>query len=324
MMKKSWLLLCLLLLLSGCTQQRVEKMPEEPPVTVGESTPGTPMPENETQMPALSADLEELNRIHTPALYAVGSYGSWDDPMVMRPDSFVAYYQYLLSTQPELEADAGIYTDGEKLRRMVPQESLEQLVCPRFGVSEERVRESSFYDPGEEAYELTGIGSAWNCRILSAQQQGEELKMQFVMLDSHDLPMSHGTLTAELLDDGFQYRSMEREDYPSFQLEYPAAYDGSCSDGRFLWDTSAGTTQRLDPATGEERVWRGDSLEDIADFYRGQLAALGATGEESSGEDSWRFSGSYSGGQIEIQVSPNGEGYRISCTIDQPEWESAK
>ena len=34
--------------------------------------------------------------------------------------------------------------------------------------------------------------------------------MQFVMLDSHDLPMSYGTLTAELVDDGFQYRSMER------------------------------------------------------------------------------------------------------------------
>ena len=43
MMKKRWLLLCLLLLLSGCTQQNVEKMPEEPPVTVGESTPGAPM-----------------------------------------------------------------------------------------------------------------------------------------------------------------------------------------------------------------------------------------------------------------------------------------
>lgn len=40
MMKKRCLLLCLLLLLSGCTQQNVEKMPEEPPVTVGESTPG--------------------------------------------------------------------------------------------------------------------------------------------------------------------------------------------------------------------------------------------------------------------------------------------
>ena len=56
-MKKRCLLLCLLLLLSGCTQQSVEKMPEEPPVTVGESTPGAPMPENEAQMPALSADL---------------------------------------------------------------------------------------------------------------------------------------------------------------------------------------------------------------------------------------------------------------------------
>ena len=97
MMKKRWLLLCLLLLLSGCTQQNVEKMPEEPPVTVGESTPGAPMPENEAQMPALSADLEELNRVHTPALYAMGGYGSWDDPTVMRPDSFVDYYQYLLS-----------------------------------------------------------------------------------------------------------------------------------------------------------------------------------------------------------------------------------
>lgn len=180
-------------------------------------------------------------------------------PTVMRPDSFVDYYQYLLSAQPELEEDAGIYTDEDKLRRMVPQESLEQLVCPRFGVSEERVRESSFYDAGEEAYELTGIGSAWTCQILSAEQQGEELRMQFVMLDSHDLPMSYGTLTAELADDGFQYRSMEREDYPSFQLEYPMAYDGTYSDGKFLWDTSAGTAQRPDPATGEERVWRGDS-----------------------------------------------------------------
>ena len=141
MMKKRWLLLCLLLLLSGCTQQSVEKMPEEPPVTVGESTPGAPMPENEAELPALSADLEELNRVHTPALYAMGGYGSWDDPTVMRPDSFVDYYQYLLSAQPELEEDAGIYTDEDKLRRMVPQESLEQLVCPRFGVSEERVRE---------------------------------------------------------------------------------------------------------------------------------------------------------------------------------------
>ena len=111
---------------------------------------------------------------------------------------------------------------------------------------------------------------------------------------------------------------MEREDYPSFQLEYPMTYDGTYSDGRFLWDTSAGTTQRTAPATGEERVWRGDSLEDIADFYRGQLAALGATGEEGSGEDSWSFTGSYSGGKIEIQVTPNGDGYRISCTIDQP------
>ena len=51
MMKKRWLLLCLLLLLSGCTQQSVEKMPEEPPVTVGESTPGAPMPENEAELP---------------------------------------------------------------------------------------------------------------------------------------------------------------------------------------------------------------------------------------------------------------------------------
>ena len=149
MMKKRWLLLCLLLLLSGCTQQSVEKMPEEPPVTVGESTPGAPMPENEAQLPVLSADIEELNRVHTPALYAMGGYGSWDDPTVMRPDSFVDYYQYLLSAQPELEEDAGIYTDEDKLRRMVPQESLEQLVCPRFGVSEERVRESSFYDAGK-------------------------------------------------------------------------------------------------------------------------------------------------------------------------------
>lgn len=205
----------------------------------------------------------------------MGGYGSWDDPTVMRPDSFVDYYQYLLSAQPELEEDAGIYTDEDKLRRMVPQKSLEQLVCPRFGVSEERVRESSFYDAGEEAYELTGIGSAWTCQILSAEQQGEELKMRFVMLDSHDLPMSYGILTAELADDGFQYRSMEREDYPSFQLEYPMAYDGTYSDGKFLWDTSAGTTQRPDPATGEERVWRGDSLEDIVDFYRGQLAGPG-------------------------------------------------
>ena len=100
MMKKRWLLLCLLLLLSGCTQQSVEKMPEELPVTVGESTPGAPMPENEAQLPALSADLEELNRVHTPALYAMGGYGSGDDPTVMRPDSFVDYYQYLLSAQP--------------------------------------------------------------------------------------------------------------------------------------------------------------------------------------------------------------------------------
>ncbi len=85
MMKKRCLLLCLLLLLSGCTQQSVEKMPEELPVTVGESTPGAPMPENEAQLPAFSADLEELNRVHTPALYAMGGYGSWDDPTVMRP-----------------------------------------------------------------------------------------------------------------------------------------------------------------------------------------------------------------------------------------------
>ena len=148
--------------------------------------------------------------------------------------------------------------------------------------------------------------------------------MQFVMLDSHDLPMSYGTLTAELADDGFQYRSMEREDYPSFQLEYPMAYDGTYSDGRFLWDTSAGTTRRTDSATGEERVWRGDSLEDIADFYRGQLADLGASGEEGSSEDSWSFTGSYSGGKIEIQVAPNGDGYRISCTIDQPDWPGAE
>ena len=40
MMKKRWLLLCLLLLLSGCTQQSVEKMPEEPPVHSGGADAG--------------------------------------------------------------------------------------------------------------------------------------------------------------------------------------------------------------------------------------------------------------------------------------------
>lgn len=327
-MKKGLVALCLVLVLAACSGKVQQEVPsgqgaQQQEMTVGESKVGQAMPENELALPQMSMDLEQLNSEHAAVIYAT-SNSSWDNPAAISPDSLIHYYQYLISAQPQMKEEAGIYADEDTFRQLVPQESVEKVVCARFGLSKERVEQSRYYDAQAQAYELTGIGGGWSCQIVSSEQQGDRLAMQFVCLDAHDLPMSYGTLDAEVLDEGVQYRSLTITEYPSFQLTYPASYSGSFSQGAFLWDTGADTTQREDPITGEERTWRGNSLSDIVEFYHQQLKALDALGDEQTGQNSWSYAGSYSGGEISIQVQPNADGYRISCTIDQPEWDFLK
>ena len=281
---------------SGEAAQTEETKEEEEPV-VGQSQPL----EEAAQLPAIPEELEEVNRLHEAVV--AGIYNrSWDDPMQIDPESFPTYYQYLIARVPELEEQSGKYTDEQLNQILVPQGSLESVVTSHFELPVERIRESSCYRPEQQAYELGGIGGGASVQIVSADQQDGQLVMEYRMFSARNLPMSHGTVTADVDGDSWIYRSVTNEQELSFRLEEPNAMGQTIQDGAFL-------------------MFSESSLDEIAQFYQETLSELGIEGEETKpqGEDSWGFEGSGSeGGKVTIEVIPEAQGrYQISYTVEE-------
>lgn len=304
MKKKIIFFLVLMMILSGCAAQpeqpeqtdlELNQQQEEPVVGQSQSLPDF------AELPAIPEELEEVNQLHEAVI--AGIYNrSWDDPMEIDPESFPTYYQYLIARVPELEEQSGKYTDEQLGQTLVPQESLESVVTSHFAVPVERIRESSSYRPEQQAYELSGIGGGASVQITSCEQQDNQLVMEYQMFSARNLPMSHGTITAEVDADSWIYRSVTNEQTLSFQLEEPNAMGQTMQDGAFLMFSESG-------------------LDEIAQFYRQTLPELGIEGEETKpqGEDSWGFEGSTSqGGRVAIQVVPGSQGcYQISYTVEE-------
>lgn len=305
---KRWICLfaVLVLALAGCSQPK----------------PETTVPVQETiepNLPQQEFDLKELSRLHTPLIHGVTPNCNWESPQEIDADRFPIYYQYLVSRCPEFKDESAIQKDLEQ-GVLIEQEAMEQVVLSHFDLTAEYLRSGEeWYRPQQQAYELCGIGGAWSSEITGASQEGDLLTMEYDTLTAHGLPMERGTIVARLKEDGgWVYCSMSEEEYPSYRLEYPAMLDSKQTEDGFSLLTG-GVVGRMD-ADGTVTEYDGTSLEEIIAFYRERLEELGAKGEGKSpeGENSWEFSGSYDyGKKVEIQVQPEGSGYRILYQIEQ-------
>ena len=301
------LLLTAGMLLSGCSAPSTEDtsnssaentQPQQQEETViGQSQP---LPDA-VELPEVSDQLQQLNQLHEAVI--AGIYNrNWDDPMEIDPESFPTYYQYLIARVPELEEQSGKYTDEQLGQTLVPQESLESVVTSHFAVSAERIRESSCYHPEQQAYELSGIGGGASVQIVSSSQDGDQLVMEYQIFSARNLPMSHGTITAEVDGENWIYRSVTNEEELSYLLEEPNAMGQSMQDDAYVMVTES-------------------SLSEIQQFYRQTLQELGIQGEETqpNGENSWGFEGSDADGRkVSLQVEPQAENqYQICYTVEE-------
>ena len=291
----AWILIGMMIL-SGCTQQAEQKEnpsseaePKEESVQEEELIIGLskPMPDR-VELPEVEEELKEINDQHSvvlSGLYDVYNR-NWDDPMKIDPNKFVVYYQYLRSRFPEVkEEETIIKTDSAKL---VGQESLEKVVTAHFDVPVERIREADCYDEQNQGYEMEGIGGGGTFQIVGAQEEGNQLVMEYQLYDADNIPIAFGTLVAEKEGDSWKYRSM----------------------------TGEGISAEVN-----NRTWYGDKLEDIIEFYKEKLKVYNAEGKEyqPDGENSWGYNGSYYQGQaIWIEVLPEGDGYQIFYRVEQP------
>lgn len=305
---KRWICLfaVLVLALAGCSQPQPETT-----VTMQETI--------EPNLPQQEFDLKELSRLHTPLIHGVNPNCNWESPQEIDADRFPIYYQYLVSRCPEFKDESAIQKDLEH-GVLIEQEAMEQVVLSHFDLTAEYLRSGEeWYRPQQQAYELCGIGGAWSSEITGASQEGDLLTMEYDTITAHGLPMGRGTIVAHLKKDGgWVYCSMTKEDYPSYRLEYPAMLESNQTEDGFSLLTG-GVAGRVD-TDGTVTEYDGTSLEEIMDFYRGRLEELGAKGEERllEGENGWEFSGSYNHGKkVEIQVQPEGSGYRILYQIEQ-------
>lgn len=310
---KRWFSLILIgmMILSGCAQeqktvesqspatQKVEENTQKVKVeenvvdqlVIGESG-FLILPEDESVKEPLTEELQEFNQLHTAVIYGIYNR-NWDDPMKIDPESFPIYYHYLRSSIPGMMVEMGEYTNEETYQILVPQEAMEEVVMSHFDVPVERIRESSWYVPEQQAYELCGIGGGWECQIVSAKQEDDLLVMEYKTYTGQNQPMSHGTITAKIEGDSWKYLSVTEERYLSYRLQYPAVISTSYHDGAY-WSTGQ-SSQSSTYEYGKEVIWRGDSLEDIIRFYEGKIEEIGGVGETSqpNGEDSWGWNGTY-------------------------------
>lgn len=313
------ILMVMTLILSGCKTQPVpaqdsstqefstvqeaakESSKEEP--VIGQSQP---LPDA-AELPELAEELEQLTGLHTPLIAGI-SNRNWDDPMEIEPDAFAVYYQFFRSALPELDLKSKEYVKEDTYQMLVPQEVLEEVVLSHFDVPVERIRESSWYVPQEQAYELCGIGSAGSCQIVAAEQQGNQLTMQYQTYTARNLPRSHGTITAQMEGDSWKYRSVTEQKYPSFVLECPMSMGQTMTNGSLEMYADQGTT-----------------LESIVQFYEQEaLPQLKAQGEscQPKGNDSWGWKGSVGEKQqLDIEVCPENGQYKISILLDPFEGE---
>lgn len=323
---KRWFSLILIgmMILSGCAQQAEQKEnpsseaePKEESVQEEELIIGLskPMPDR-VELPEVEEKLKEINDQHSVVLN--GLYDiynrNWDDPMKIDPNKFVVYYQYLRSRFPEVkEEETIIKTDSAKL---IGQESLEKVVTAHFDVPVERIREADCYDEQNQGYEMEGIGGGGTFQIVGAQEEGNQLVMEYQLYDADNIPIAFGTLVAEKEGDSWKYRSMTGEEYIASAFEYPASYGKTCQDGIYRISTGKGISAEVN-----NRTWYGDKLEDIIEFYKEKLKVYNAEGKEyqPDGENSWGYNGSYYQGQaIWIEVVPEGDGYQIFYRVEQP------
>lgn len=321
-MKKN--IICFLItmmILSGCASQSKQpeqtslelNQPEKPVIGLSAELP------DRVELPELSGELQKLNEQHSPFLY--GMYDvynrNWDDPMKIDPNLFVTYYQYLRSHFSELqETETIIQTDSGDL---VGQESLEQAVTAHLDVSVERIRESNFYDEEKKGYVLKGNDRGLIFQIVSAEQKDNQLVMEYQLYASDNIPSSFGALIAEVEGDSWKYRSMTSQGYVVNAFEYPASYGKTFQNGIYRIDTRRGVS------AGENyRIWYGDKLDQIVEFYKEKLEVYKAEGTEyqPDGENSWGYYGSYYQGQrIWIEVYPKEDGYQIFYQVEQPKTE---
>ena len=69
---------------------------------------------------------------------------------------------------------------------------------------------------------MEGIGGGGTFQIVGAQEEGNQLVMEYQLYDADNIPIAFGTLVAEKEGDSWKYHSMTGEEYIASAFEYPA------------------------------------------------------------------------------------------------------
>ncbi len=126
---------------------------------------------------------------------------SWSGAEEVEPDKLV--YFYIFNTVAEK------YAGEDWMALRIPAKEVEGFIQSYFNVSSEHLRKSQYYHKDTDSYSFDGVGGAASSKVVNAQREGDELKLDFEYYSPADdvTAIRKGTLTIELLQDGFEYIS---------------------------------------------------------------------------------------------------------------------
>jgi len=244
---------------------------------------------------------------------------SWDDANDVRSDNYLYYYA------DSVLKDGGDFSDckaSDEYGLLIPAETLEAFVQSHFDVTTEHLRTNEYYVAEENAYGFGGLGSAWHCEIIGAEQEDKLLTIQYDVIGAMDYVVGRGVLAIEVNGENYIYLSNGYEQSAQSYLEYPNVISTITDQNNVLaMDSGRGTT------TGNPKLnireYSGKNLSDIIYYYENvALPALEAQGGADPGkyEDGWYWSGTYRGGKtltIDVRRKFGGETYIIAAAYEE-------
>lgn len=139
-----------------------------------------------------------------PAIVSGITRNSWDDATLIDPNCFLQYYVCL----SELDV---VTIDWTAVNR-IPANAVESVVTRYFDITADRIQKSKYYHSEDNTYEIFGIGSAADYRVVAAEQVDMLLTLTFETFMGDEIGQQ-GKLTINLGEDGiYQYLSCSRTD----------------------------------------------------------------------------------------------------------------
>lgn len=152
-----------------------------------------------------SVDLKDYEQLYETYLSNVFlssiTAASWSSAEEIKPDRLINFYVFDRVVEK--------YTGKDWTALRIPAKEVEDFIQSYFDVSSEHLRKSQYYHKDTDSYSFDGVGGAASSKVINAQRERDELKLDFEYYSSADdvTVIRKGTLTIKLSNTGFKYVS---------------------------------------------------------------------------------------------------------------------